>query len=190
MADPINNTTIDLKQFCAAEGKGFHLDNPFSRASYTWATDGNIMLRVPLRADVGEVEGAPHAERVWSDATGPFTPVRPFNLPDPQRVRCDGCEGRCTAHDCPDCGCMCEKCDGAGFVEEAAVVSIGEGRTMSRQYAEAIMTLPCLEVELIDPSSERLHFRFDGGDGIVMLMRPGYRRAIIADLLKGATCDA
>jgi hypothetical protein len=177
--------SIDLSKFCAEEGRRYHLGNPFSRAGYTWATDGKILLRVPLRADVPDVEGAPHTERVWSDAKGAFVPVQAFKVPDPERMQCDVCEGRGTMHDCPDCTCECDECEGTGQIEEATFVSIGDGPTMQRKYALKIMALPGLEVEVPELTVERMHFRFEGGEGIVMLMRPGYRRAIVADLLKG-----
>ena len=190
MEKPDSQTTVDLSQFCAGE-EGFrhHLSKPFSRAGYTWATDGKILVRVPIRDDVPDVDGAPHTERVWSDPKGNFVPVRAFHIPEPERMRCDVCDGRGTEHDCPDCTCKCDQCDGWGQMEEATFVSIGDGPTIQRRYAVKLMTLPGLEVEVPDPTIVRMHFRFIGGEGIAMLMRPGYQRTIVADLLKGCAVN-
>lgn len=176
-------SVIDLSRFCLKTR--LDLQAPFSRAGYTWATDGHILLRVPLRADVPEIDGAPHAERIFAEGVGHFSPVSPFELPDPETVECHACVGSGTEHDCPDCSCECDSCGGKGKIELLGeYVSIGK-RFLGLRYAALIMTLPGLEVEIPSPDADHIHFRFDGGDGILMLIRAGSKGDIVADLLKG-----
>jgi hypothetical protein len=175
---------INLQMFCASEENKYRLNSPFSRAGYTWATDGKILVRVPLREDVPEVGEAPHAEGAWTHADGAFVPVIAFDIPKADLMQCDMCDGRGTEHDCPNCECKCDECDGTGHVEEAVFVSIGKS-AMQRKYAATIMALPSLEVEIPMPDAQRMHFRFDGGEGILMLMRPARSYDLVADLLTG-----
>jgi hypothetical protein len=176
-------SVIELSRFCLKTE--LNLRAPFSRAGYTWAMDRHILLRVPLRADVPEIDGAPHAERIYTDSVGQFCPVSPFELPDPGTVECDACYGRGTKHDCPDCSCRCDPCGATGKMKALRkYVSIGKS-LLGLGYVALIMTLPGLEVEIPSPGADRMHFRFDGGDGILMLIRAGSKGDIVADLLKG-----
>jgi hypothetical protein len=178
---------VDLSKFCARPDQRSNLSKPFSRAGYTWATDGMaIMLRVPLREDVPEIANASHAERVWTEGTGPFVPVVPFDIPKPCSIQCEVCNGRVTKHSCPDCTCACGICGGDGQIEELAAVSVGSSE-ISRRYAAAIMMLPALAVEVPKEKSDRMHFRFDGGEGVLMLLREHTEsQSVVADLLTGA----
>jgi hypothetical protein len=50
---------IDLTQFCSKDKHLFSMMAPFSLAGFTWATDGSILVRVPMRSDIPEVCNAP-----------------------------------------------------------------------------------------------------------------------------------
>jgi len=175
----------DLLKFCTTSWRET-LKSPFSRAGYTWATDGHIMLRVALRDDVPENDDAPRVEKVWTDYNGEFVPVTPFKLPSPSEFECDACRGRGTKHDCPNCQCMCRQCAGSGKDGSNIFISVGPS-AVSWRSAALMMTLPALEVEVpAVATQDRLHFQFAGGEGIVMLAELPHEVKIVADLLAGA----
>lgn len=167
----MTETAIDLQPFCAASG--FHvakLGRPFSRGDYTYATEGHILIRVPRRANVGEIENSPEMERIFpSPAAAEFRPINAVTLPALAKVECMKCEGRGTEHDCPDCECECEDCDGAGAIngDRKTSLSIG-GAIIGMRYARLLLALPALEVA--KPNGAVLEFRFDGGVGLVALL--------------------
>lgn len=179
----MSDRDVDLKRFCSEDRNT--LLEPFNRAGYTWATDGKILLRVPLRIDVPEREDAPHAERVWTKPTELLVPIKPFDLPVPSSVECAECSGRGTEHDCPDCSCECEVCEGKGRIDDQTYVSVGEHAAMPYRDALKILSLPGLEAEALTDVATRLHFRFRGGEGIVMLMHSmPSKHKIVADLVE------
>jgi len=58
-------TSIDLSYFCSLELARPYIMQPWTRAGFTYATDGHIMVRVPARADVPDNSEVPDAERVF-----------------------------------------------------------------------------------------------------------------------------
>ncbi|MCT4492764.1 hypothetical protein [Bosea minatitlanensis] len=60
---------IDLSHFVCLEEDRPHLQQPWTRGRFTYATDGRIMVRVPARIDVQENADAPEAERILSKLT-------------------------------------------------------------------------------------------------------------------------
>ena len=180
--------TIDLQKFCSTDKSRNHLHAPFSRGGYTWATNGHIALRLPLREDIPENDQSPNIERVWRDGVGEYVPVTPWIVPKPDRKDCEMCDARGTLHECPSCTCECEECEGTGYVDEIQSVTVGSADIQAK-YAALMMTLPGLAVivpEKDDTKSMMLHFRFDGGEGILMKLREN-SYACVGDLLKGAS---
>ena len=57
-----------LKPFCGDDPARPWLHAPFSRAEYTYATDGRIAVRVPRLPKVGESEKAPNAAVLFGAA--------------------------------------------------------------------------------------------------------------------------
>lgn len=161
---------IDLQQFCPKWAFAQWMEKPFSRAGYTWATDGKMLVRVPLRTEIEEHPLAPDVERVWPKVW-PATWRQPKRrtLPAATWVRCDMCRGRGVKHRCPDCTCKCEECGGDGEIEKIQAVSVGE-RAIPLRYARLIVGLDWAELAHITADSDLLAFRFDGGEGIVTLL--------------------
>jgi hypothetical protein len=162
---------INLKPFCSTDQHRPYIMQPFSRGEFTYATDGRLMVRVPRRAEVPEVDTAPQAERVFPKppATA-FRPAAKVELPPPTSVECEICEGRGMQHDCPDCTCECEPCDGTGKISSDVEVSLSIGGVpFGLRYVRPIMALPSLEIAVpVNGGKSPLEFRFDGGDGIIM----------------------
>jgi len=99
-------------------------------------------------------------------ATDKWTPIKAFTLPPAGRESCGCYDGK--VHECPDCACECDNCDGTGTVSEVQYVTFRYA-AMNGKYASAILALPSLEVSL--PHDGHMLFRFDGGEGILMLIR-------------------
>ena len=175
---------IDLLPFCGKDSYGPYIATPFTRHGFTWATNGHIAVRVPLRPDVDERDDAPHIEKVWSDAKSPLKEVIPFKLPERMMADCDICDGRGHMHECPDCSCKCEECHGSGMVEIINSVSVGKVFIQSR-YAALMMSLPALRVEMAADKCDRVHFDFEGGCGLVIIFRYSLGIPIVADIFKG-----
>ena len=166
---------IDLKPFCSTDRFRPNLHNPFSLGSWTYATNGHVCVRVPRRDDVPEATDKPVAantlfeRRNFSDAI--LRPLGEFDLPTLERWPCSRCEGRGHKHDCPDCNCECENCDGRGETEEDASVGVG-GRFYTARYLRAVSALPELQIETNPPGNDPLFFRFaEGGEGLWMPLR-------------------
>jgi hypothetical protein len=163
---------IDLKPFCSSDTDRPNLHKPFSLGELTYATNGRIIVRVPRRADVPEIEHPPNAERVFPKppATA-FRPVGKVDLPPESIDDCKLCDARGTRHDCPDCSCECEDCDGKGTVSGDVETSLSIGGVpFGLQFVRLIVALPALEIAFpVKPGKDSpLEFRFTGGDGLIM----------------------
>ena len=125
--------TIDLTPFCATEETRFDLQLPFSRGTYTYASNGILIVRVPRRDDVAD--GTVKADRIMDDVADQecTATLPPFDLPESDPVSppspCEACDGlgyvlrceRCHGEghieccecghetDCPECGCTGER---------------------------------------------------------------------------------
>jgi len=177
---------VDLRLFCANLFETYEpIRKPFSRAGYTWATDRSIAVRVPLREDVPENPDAPVVERIWTDAppNGRWHKVKPFNLPE-ARVECDACNGRGKSHDCPSCTCACPNCAGVGIIREIQIIKAGP-LGFQWKNIDRIFTLPGLEIQLPAEGAYFMHFRFKGGEGVVMKHFSYPRFQYDADILTG-----
>lgn len=169
---------IDLQKFCGNEWYRPYLHKPFTRDGFTWATNGHVIVRVD---PVDGVEPLSDKQPLNVGATVAglemanfFTPS--FDLPpaqEPTMVECAWCEGRGTVHDCPDCGCICEDCDGKKMVqsEPTSSTTIG-GVYFTLRYVHLICSLPGLQIAHTaiakGPALKPLLFRFDGGVGALM----------------------
>jgi hypothetical protein len=184
----MNETILLLKTFCARDRWGItDLTRPFSRGEWTYATDGKIIVRVPRVAEVTEFDAAPHEEPIWPKETPQsFVPVLVSELPKPEFERCVVCCGRGKEHDCQDCECTCEECEGSGQIEVDGAVSVGPGK-LTEGHAKAIMALPGAEVAPV--AEGMMQFRFSGGEGVVMLLTKHCRLPVIGSLI-AETVDA
>lgn len=181
---PAQTETLDLKPFCAEEkSRRQNISEPFSRAEFTYATNGTLMVRVPRRDDVPERSNAPHAERVWpKEWRDDFRAVRFSRIANAERITCDGCEGRCTEHDCPDCSHECPTCGGEGTIEIASAVELGH-REITPRAARLLQLLPEIKISLPATDDDNLlQFQFVGGQGILMMLKRNHVRAVLGSI--------
>ena len=174
---------IDLQQFCPKWAYREWMERPFSRAGYTWATDGKLMVRVPLREDVPEHRNnLADVERVWPK-TWPTTWRQPLSakLPSAEYVTCDVCDARGREHECPDCQCICRACSGDGQLEVLSAVQVG-ARAIPLSHARLIVGLDLVEVSPPASGDFLLMFRFEGGEGIVSLLKEKHELEVVAEI--------
>lgn len=171
---------VDLKKFCSTDTLRKDLHEPFSRGEYTYATDGYIMVRVPLVAEIGEVPYTPNPEEIfapmpadgWRTLRVELPPVAP---PEECGLCYDG-----SVHDCPDCTCECDECNGTGLVPAKVSTEIG-GEIFNMKYIRMIAELPGVEVAL-GVSDAAMFFRFEGGVGALMPMMSGFENHVNVDV--------
>lgn len=162
---------IDLQPFCDTAEIRYYLMKPFSRGGFTWATNGHILVRVPLREGVAPIEKDLAVEKIMKVHDGAsFAPLPKVKFRDAPVGECELCGGRGKEHDCPDCECKCEACDGTG--KEVGRGSVGvRGAIFDVKYIRMILALPGAEMAVgplvVDAPAP---FRFDGGCGVVMPM--------------------
>lgn len=166
---------IDLKPFCGADNRTY-LHAPFIVDGATFATNGHIIVRIPVAipgAQSGDnkvVEGVRRLSRQM-DGDFQFIKAAHFRLParaETPKVECDECDGTGHQHDCPSCKCVCEECGGSGLVEGDAP-SVGLlGKIWNHDYLAMVFALPSVEIAAAD---DWLAFRFDGGVGLLMKRR-------------------
>ena len=169
---------IDLDAFCADDDQHPQTHTPFSIGEYTYATNGHYCVRVPRRPGVPEVKDAPDASKLFGSTNGlRFYPLAPLDLPAAEMTTCNFCDGRGTEHDCPNCRCLCEYCDGDGKLLVPFPVEI-VGAQFSSEYVRMLLALPGLLVNKTNASAndlpaQMLCFRFDGGEGRLMSFAKG-----------------
>jgi hypothetical protein len=169
-----------LKRFCGRpdEVKWAVLLEPFSRGSFSYATNGHLGIRVPRIDSIPERTSAPNLEGVFAASYGDSN-IRPLKnpLPDPikaTQMKCAECGGRGTDHpSCPTCKCECQTCDGTGSVTVTPTESVSIGdRIFDAAYIRKIASLPGLMVNPEAKDDEQpIAFRFDGGEGLLMPLR-------------------
>lgn len=162
---------IDLRKFCSTDPVRPYLHQPFSRGEWTFATDGWICVRLPRMPDAPE-QDKPKAEDIFKPE---ILACQYLNLeklvlpPKDDQKDCDACDGRGRKHDCPDCECVCEACNGDGVRQPTVRVGIGKG-VFNHRHVERMQSLPGIRVGETD-GSRPMPFQFDGGDGLIMPMR-------------------
>lgn len=162
---------IDLMLFCGKDVGRENLHKPFTIDDRTYATDGYVIISVPRRDDVAATSAPPNVARVFKDAGKPeLSPLRKVKIPTLDTEMCEPCSGRGTEHDCPNCHCTCEFCDGNG--ERIEKLSIGvRGAILDYKYFKLIATLPNLRLpEIISNTKAPVYFEFDGGYGAFMCL--------------------
>jgi hypothetical protein len=167
---------IDLQKYCSDNSFRLNLHRPFSQGDYTYATNGEFLIRVPLRQDVPQ-RNEPDASRAWPkyEPDAWRCPLA-FDFPEPETALCDECfDGH--QHACPDCECVCEECDGIGEIPVIRCVKLRE-TLIQEKYARLMLELPELEIEHQPPMMGPVQFRFDGGRGLVMPYTPRNRDGV------------
>ncbi len=169
-------TADDLKRFCWPDIDRPTIAQPFSQGSWTYATDGRMMLRVPRLAAVAEREDAPKNLDKNIFATNPISEkwqAVPVDLPDlSTNEECETCGGS-GDHEC-HCGHNhdCGDCKGVGFrPAKAQYVQIGI-HSVSHILLHKIKDIPGIEICVsAKDGSHALGIRFaGGGEGRLMPM--------------------
>jgi hypothetical protein len=144
--------TMTLEKFCDYDGSTGEpfLTRPFSIGQHTYATNGHIIVRVPLIETFGPPVNPPERlEEGLGKVLKEPDRARYFKFPVEQippksdDVECPICGGTGHEHECPDCLCECWKCNGSGKVnwddERTATVN----RVMfALRYLRMIAALP------------------------------------------------
>lgn len=177
---------IDLLAFCDTDDIRYFLRTPFSDGAYTCATDGKILVRVPRIDTINEnpkISGKTgKIFKIIDDFSGEYVSLADYMLPDfdfsprTEQLTCDECGGSGREHDCPDCECECEACDGTGKYEYTVVPKASVevlGLNFGLRYIAKIWTLPALTVAV---SGDSLVFKFDGGAGVLMKIEGKYEQ--------------
>lgn len=170
---------IDLMPFCGKDVGRENLHKPFTIDDRTYATDGHVIISVPKRDDVAAASDPPNVARVFKDAGKPeLSPLRAVAIPTLGTEMCEHCSGRGTEHDCPNCRCTCEFCDGEG--ERIEKLSIGiRGAILDYKYFKLIATLPTLRLpEIISNNMAPVYFQFAGGYGAFMCRRSKFSKHV------------
>ena len=105
-----------LKKFCSENLTRTNMTTPWSTGTYSYATNGHMIVRVPRLAEVPERDDAPPTDYLFPYKEPPeWIPLSTIAMPDiaPE-----------TEKTCPDCngavgdeGADCPECDGDGIVE-------------------------------------------------------------------------
>lgn len=177
---------FDLQPYCKDEPRRYAINRPWRQGEYVYATDGRILVRVQHQlCECGGPDGkVPDCEQVIN----PMAKVRDWEFPPPG-VHCEECSGigRRTA--------ICSTCRGTGWYiiagqmepcfheDDCEAVQIFacdncriefEAARFAQWYMNLVRRLPNVRVGVIDKKDERapLYFRFDGGVGVLMGIKP------------------
>ena len=165
-------TAIDLTRFCFGENYGrYAIASPWVKCGRKYATDGVVLVAADTDEPSTDLSGkkVPGVEKLLTPVDGDWQPW-------PSVARCGLCEGSGDKMQiCP--GCECGMCDGSETytvfcdcrgerIQEFGVQHI------SRHYATLVGGLPRVEFLPTTDSESPLRFRFDGGEGALMGMKP------------------
>lgn len=157
-----------LMEFCKNAGNE-NFRSPYSIGDYTYATNGNIFIKVPRMAEFSENPQAPDPEKVDYGEVKAWYLVK---IETPQTVRCPECLGAGIVYfetDYNEYEINCKSCDGTGRMMPKKSMNF-HGVLFDQKYLFLLSKLPNCEIGITGPS-EISPFRFDGGTGAIMPMR-------------------
>jgi hypothetical protein len=170
---------IDINPFCGREETRPYLHTPFNHDGYTYATNGQILIRVAKRDGMGDrpselrsFDGLIASLQLrWFDPDASFAPIPEFVLVKRPAKKCEICygSGTCTCECCDhehDCG----RCDGSGTAIDERNIARFPEQDINLAYIELIRALPGVEIAF-GKDNEPAVFRFEGGVGCIMPMR-------------------
>lgn len=164
---------VDLKLFSGpSDGLRYDL-TPFSRGDFTFATDGHVLVRIPRVAEVQERVTAPKIPEQWFDQSEVKEWLPIPELPSPSEpADCPTCHGGDEPpHDCPECACKCDDCDGTGKEIPKPVGVIVGTRKLSETILTRMKTLPGpVFLQSDGDKHSQCKFKFEGGLGCLMPM--------------------
>lgn len=175
---------LDLQQFCGdpkSETRSWVL-SPFRIGEFVYATDGVMLVRVDKGVAAAEElpDTVKYKAKLIARIEGYFARVNNFGFsscvatlpPRARPVECFDCRGRGHKHDCPDCTCECDGCDGDGLNDPEARTTVDfAGTILALSYVRKMLALPRVEVAIGSANSETAQpffFRFAGGEGALM----------------------
>lgn len=168
-----------LQKFCSTDRIRYYLQKPFRKNGYTWATNGHILVRTYIDVTYPENDKAPNVEKILNNDTlqGEFIPINRLTLPEVKtsEEECDCCFGG-YVHDCPDCHCLCDICEGKGFIGKSSddnkSADIG-GYPYALKYVRILYELEDVKILPKEAVHAPLIFTFKEGAGALMgLARP------------------
>ena len=130
-------TLDELKKFCATDKDRYNLHQPRTRDGYTWASNGHIVVRVPVIDECPDNKSAPLTTKIFTETTPPGEWLAVPTVAAPGLQECNDCYGG-GRYEC-DCGHEheCGECNGSGKVR-AAVIAIAVGNS---QFANRYLAL-------------------------------------------------
>lgn len=190
-----------LSRFIGKRDPREYCHHPFLDDHYVCATDGAILVRMPLEPDMAfkKHTRSPKNIGVLFDKC---RASNRFEIPElPALNMCSVCGGKGSLfeQDCQDCdgdGCFdhgshtyeCKACDGAGTApggdKEVACYNCGAlgvlplavwigGAFFDARYLAKIIDLPGIMFNVVPGNSNAAaYFTFDGGEGLLMPRRP------------------
>jgi hypothetical protein len=184
---------IDLSQFCTHPMEDREsMETPFIQGKYIYATDGIIIIRIPVISTDGvmlfdtdgiDKRATPNVSSApWKrlDCDMPTWSPMP-DIPEEELEFCIKCVGTgCWDCDCPHCNLShdCPNCDALGKVVKLIEIMIGVA-CLDAKFLRRIKDLPGVVIEHpgdklekgLDCWQEPVAFKFDGGDGFIMPRR-------------------
>lgn len=178
---------MDLQIYCGNDFLRDYLSKPFTAGEFTYATNGHIMVRLP------KLDSIPKQTKEGVDWNAPlkgldeatFSPLSHSAIPEHALGECEKCDGRGSKHDCPDCECGCDGCNGSGFGYPKISTTI-RGAIYDMRYVAMMLSLPGVEVADKTAKEMPLLFKFDGGVGAIMPRRAEHPEHIQIELSQAA----
>ena len=164
-----------LERFLSTDFFREALQTPFVIDGWRYYTDGRRMVRV--KDDSPNTAGCPHADRIpgWTHAEVADWIDPPPNDAKMTEQKCAACQGM--GHIvCPTCGVdsACGDCDETGIMRDDGEAHVGFA-VLNGRYYDDMLALPGLQIAASDVKTchgpDRVRFRFDGGEGIIMKMK-------------------
>jgi hypothetical protein len=159
---------IDLQAFCYTGDSIYRqgIIRPWRLGDKAYATDGVVLLEVEPE-DISPNLHAPNKSlpRVIGEwQSGEWKPLPTIEEPkEPATQVCSSCYG--------DAEIDCEDCHGLRTEPKTIEIQIGN-RTFNQKYLKLISTLPGLLVNESGDLPTPMSFKFDGGRGLLMPMKP------------------
>ena len=165
---------IDFSLFCARDGK---LSTPSTVEEHTYATDGFIAIRVPIINGYDAFPGNTKTMlSIFASEPQTYEPLPDFDDPGEQDRDCNFCGGSGQDRERGECRCCgepydCEYCK-EGKVAKHPKGVVWHNRRLNEFYLQKIATLPGVEMSPEGSPFDLVHFRFTGGRGALMPMKP------------------
>lgn len=160
-----------LQQFCRVrddcEPLWQHV--PWSRGQYTYATNGHILIRLPRQVEVPENPRAVECDNLFPSMDGRTWFPLPVVVPPPL-VECDDCEGRGKYGGPKGHVHQCDECEGTGKLMPIVRVAVGNAE-FQQAYLALLGQLPNCQIAVTGSTTAAV-IRFDGGEGLIMPLRP------------------